>query len=158
MSAAADELSVTHGAISRQIRLLEEELGVALFVKEGRGVKLTDAGMRLSEVASDSFERLRSVCAELRRQAGGDAPFVLGCPGSLLARWFIPRLDRLNRDLPDLRLQLSASDGDLDPRRGGLDATLCFAAPPWPADMRVLELAVESIGRCSVRVHRASSS
>ncbi|MBD9514921.1 MULTISPECIES: LysR family transcriptional regulator [unclassified Pseudomonas] len=146
MSAAADELSVTHGAISRQIRLLEDELGVTLFIKEGRGVKLTDAGVRLSEVASDSFERLRSVSAELRRQAGGDAPFVLGCPGSLLARWFIPRLDRLNRDLPDLRLQLSASDGDLDPRRGGLDATLCFATPPWPTDMRVLELAVESIG------------
>lgn len=44
VSAAADELSVTHGAISRQVRLLEEELGVALFVKEGRGVKLTMPG------------------------------------------------------------------------------------------------------------------
>ncbi|MCY1425186.1 HTH-type transcriptional regulator TrpI [compost metagenome] len=118
---------------------------MALFVKEGRGVKLTDAGVRLSEVASDSFERLRSVCAELRRQSGQNAPFVLGCPGSLLARWFIPRLDRLNRELPDLRLQLSASE-ELDPRRAGLDATLWFAAPPWPADMQVFELAVERIG------------
>ncbi|MCP8462530.1 LysR family transcriptional regulator [Pseudomonas sp. ZM23] len=146
VSQAAEELSVTHGAVSRQIRLLEEELGVTLFVKDGRGVKLTDAGQRLSEVASDSLDRLRNVCAELRRQAGGDAPFVLGCPGSLLARWFIPRLDRLNRDLPDLRLQLSASEGEIDPRRAGLDATLCFAEPPWPADMQVHELAVERIG------------
>ncbi|KJS67111.1 MAG: LysR family transcriptional regulator, partial [Pseudomonas sp. BICA1-14] len=74
------------------------------------------------------------------------APFVLGCPGSLLARWFIPRLDRLNRDLPELRLQLSASEGELDPRKPGLDATLWYAEPPWPADMQVFELAVERIG------------
>ncbi|MEE9099412.1 MULTISPECIES: LysR family transcriptional regulator [Pseudomonas] len=146
VSPAADELSVTHGAVSRQIRQLEEDLGVTLFVKDGRGVKLTDAGQRLSEVASDSFERLRSVCSELRRQADGNAPFVLGCPGSLLARWFIPRLDRLNRDLPGLRLQLSASEGEIDPRRAGLDATLHFAEPPWPADMQVHELAVERVG------------
>jgi DNA-binding transcriptional LysR family regulator len=145
ISRAADELNVTHGAVSRQIRLLEDDLGVALFSKEGRGVKLTDDGARLREVAGEAFERLRSVCGELKRQRG-DAPFVLGCPGSLLARWFIPRLDRLNRDLPELRLQLSASEGELDPRRAGLDATLWFAEPPWPADMQVHELAAECIG------------
>ncbi|WP_374438399.1 LysR family transcriptional regulator [Pseudomonas panipatensis] len=142
---AAAELHVTHGAVSRQVRQLEEQLGVTLLVKDGRGVKLTDAGRRLGDAASDSFERLRRVCTELR-QSGSDAPFVLGCPGSLLARWFIPRLDRLNRDLPGLRLQLSASEGELDPRRAGLDATLWFAEPPWPADMQVFELAVERIG------------
>lgn len=145
ISRAADELHVTHGAVSRQVRLLEEELGVALFGKDGRGVKLTDAGQRLRDATGDAFERLRSVCADLQKRVE-DAPFVLGCPGSLLARWFIPRLDRLNRELPELRLQLSASEGELDPRRPGVDATLCFAAPPWPADMRVFELAAESIG------------
>jgi len=145
ISRAAEELSVTHGAVSRQIRLLEDDLGVALFSKEGRGVKLTDDGARLRDVASDAFERLRGVCGELKRQRD-DAPFVLGCPGSLLARWFIPRLDRLNRELPDLRLQLSASEGELDPRRAGLDATLWFAEPPWPVDMQVHELAAECIG------------
>lgn len=142
---AAVELHVTHGAISRQLKSLEDALGIALLEKDGRGVKLTDAGVRLRDVASDTFERLRSTCAELQRQTA-EAPFVLGCPGSLLARWFIPRLDRLNRELPDLRLQLSASEGDLDPRGAGLDATLWYAEPPWPADMRVFELAVESIG------------
>ncbi|MBT9528712.1 MAG: LysR family transcriptional regulator, partial [Pseudomonas sp.] len=145
VSLAADELHVTHGAVSRQIRALEAQLGVALFVKDGRGVKLTEAGMRLRDVAFDTFERLREVCAELQRQTR-DAPFVLGCPGSLLARWFIPRLDRLNRELPELHLQLSSSEGDLDPRRPGLDATLLFAEPPWPADMQVYELASEAIG------------
>jgi DNA-binding transcriptional LysR family regulator len=145
ISQAADELHVTHGAVSRQVRALEEHLGVALFSKEGRGLKLTDAGARLREVSTDLFSRLRSTCAELQ-QGQADAPLVLACPGSLLARWFIPRLDRLNRELPELRLQLSASEGDLDPRRAGVDATLWFAEPPWPADMQVFELAAERIG------------
>lgn len=145
VSRAAAELHVTHGAVSRQLRTLEEHLGVALLAKEGRGVKLTDAGQRLAAVAGEAFDALREVCFELR-EGREQAPFVLGCPGSLLARWFIPRLDRLQRDLPQLRLQLSASEGELDPRRPGLDATLWFAAPPWPADMQVFELAAERIG------------
>ena len=119
--------------------------GVSLFIKDGRGLKLTDAGLRLRDASSEAFERLRSVCAELT-QSTADAPFVLGCSGSLLARWFIPRLGRLNADLPDLRLHLSAGEGDLDPRRPGLDALLVFAEPPWPADMQVFELARECIG------------
>lgn len=145
VSQAAEQLHVTHGAVSRQLKVLEEHLGVALFVKEGRGLKLTDAGVRLRDASSDAFERLRGVCAELS-QSSADAPFVLGCSGSLLARWFIPRLGRLKADLPQLRLHLSAGEGDLDPRRPGLDALLVFAEPPWPADMQVHVLAQERIG------------
>ena len=145
VSLAADHLNVTHGAVSRQLKVLEEHLAVSLFVKEGRGLKLTDAGIRLRDASSEAFERLRNVCAEITH-SHDNAPFVLGCSGSLLARWFIPRLGRLNADLPDLRLHLSAGEGDLDPRRPGLDALLVFAEPPWPADMQVYELASERIG------------
>ncbi|NBB08689.1 LysR family transcriptional regulator [Pseudomonas sp. SLFW] len=145
VSQAAEQLHVTHGAVSRQLKVLEEHLGVSLFSKDGRGLKLTDAGVRLRDASGEAFDRLRSVCAELS-QGSADAPFVLGCSGSLLARWFIPRLGRLNADLPDLRLHLSAGEGDLDPRRPGLDALLIFAEPPWPSDMQVIELASERIG------------
>lgn len=145
VSQAAEQLNVTHGAVSRQLKVLEEHLGVSLFSKDGRGLKLTDAGIRLRDASADAFDRLRSVCAELSK-GSVDAPFVLGCSGSLLARWFIPRLSRLNAELPDLRLHLSAGEGDLDPRRPGLDALLVFAEPPWPADMQVFELASERIG------------
>jgi DNA-binding transcriptional LysR family regulator len=145
VSRAAEELHVTHGAVSRQIRVLEEQLGLGLFDKDGRGVKLTAAGLRLRDATSEAFERLRDTCATLRRETE-ERPFVLGCPGSLLARWFIPRLDRLQRELPELRLQLSASQGELDPRSAEVDATLLFAEPPWPADMQVFELAPERIG------------
>lgn len=120
-------------------------MGVALFVKDGRGIKLTDAGVRLRDASGEAFDRLRSVCAELSHDVS-EAPFVLGCSGSLLARWFIPRLGRLQADLPELRLHLSAGEGDLDPRRPGLDALLVYAEPPWPADMQVHVLAEERIG------------
>ena len=49
VSRAAEELHVTHGAVSRQLKVLEEHLGLSLFVKDGRGIKLTDAGVRLRD-------------------------------------------------------------------------------------------------------------
>lgn len=145
VSQAAEQLNVTHGAVSRQIRTLEEELGVSLFEKVGRGVQLTPAGRRLRDASREAFDGLRSACADIR-QAQAHAPFLLACPGSLLARWFIPRLDRLNSELPGFNLHLSASEGEMDPRKPGVSATLLFAEPPWPADMQVYELAKERIG------------
>lgn len=145
VSLAANELNVTHGAVSRQLNVLEEHLGLALFGKDGRGIKLTDAGVRLRDSAGEAFARISNTCVALKKQTR-DAPFVLACPGSLLARWFIPRLEKLNRELPELRLQLSASDVEHDPKLIDADAVLCFATPPWPAAMQVHELAVERIG------------
>ncbi|RPE81399.1 LysR family transcriptional regulator [Vulcaniibacterium tengchongense] len=145
VSRAAAELHVTHGAVSRQLRALEEALGTALFVRQGRGLALTPAGRRLHAAAETAFEPLRATWAELRRRPA-QAPLVLGCPGSVLARWMIPRLDRLGRELPDLRLHLAASETAPDPALTGLDAALLIAAPPWPREWRVHELAPERIG------------
>ncbi|MGH1448765.1 MAG: LysR family transcriptional regulator [Pseudomonadaceae bacterium] len=145
VSQAAQVLHVTHGAVSRQLRTLEAELGVALFEKAGRGVQLTPAGRRLRDASREALDSLRTVCAEIS-QNQASAPFLLACPGSLLARWFIPRLDRLNAELPELNLHLSASEGEMDPRKPGVSATLLFAEPPWPADMQVYPLLSERIG------------
>ena len=142
---AADELCVTHGAVSRQLKSLEAWLGVALVEKNGRGIKLTDAGRSLQHASDLAFEQLRQCCTELREQQR-NAPLVLACPGSFLARWFIPRLDRLQRELPQLRLQLSASEGALNPVRADVSATLCFAEPPWPQAVQRFDLAGELLG------------
>ena len=69
VSQAAEQLHVTHGAVSRQLKVLEEHLGVSLFVKEGRGLKLTDAGVRLRDASAEAFERLRDVCAEITQSS-----------------------------------------------------------------------------------------
>jgi DNA-binding transcriptional LysR family regulator len=145
MSRAAVELHVTHGAISRQIRALEAELGVPLFGREGRGIALTPAGRQLRDGAASAFAQLRRTCDKLRLETS-QAPLVLGCAGSVLARWVIPRLERLGRDLPDLKLHLSAVEDLPAPTLPGLDAALLLAEPPWPAEWQVHVLSPEQIG------------
>ena len=153
---AAGELHVTHGAVSRQVRLLEDELGVPLFTREGRGLRLTDAGRRLGEATGAAFAQIETAVRGLRR---GSEPGtrVIGCPGSLLARWMIPRLEQLRGDLPGLELHLSPHEGAFAPGLPGLDAAVLVAAPPWPAQWRVHVLAPERIGPVVDPRHPASA-
>lgn len=141
---AAAELHVTHGAISRQIRALEAEFGAALFGRAGRGLELTPAGRRLRDAASAALDQLRDGCNQLRRETAA-APFVLGCSGSVLARWMIPRLERMSHDLPGLNLNLSVIENAPANAMPGLDAALMLAEPPWPATWQVPVLAPERI-------------
>lgn len=142
---AANELHVTHGAVSRQIKALEGELGKALFTREGRGLALTPAGVRLRDATGAAFQQLQESWSDLRRDSARSA-LVLGCPGSVLARWVIPRLPRLSRELPELKLHLVVHEGDFDARLGGLDAALMLAEPPFDEGWQVHELAAERIG------------
>lgn len=144
-SRAAQELHVTHGAISRQIRTLEDSLGRPLFHRQGRGLVLTSAGQELASVAGMALEQLRETWQRLQRDSR-DAPLVLGCPGSLLARWVIPRMEALQADLPALRLHLAAQDSPFEATLPGLDAALLLAAPPWPGEWEVHTLATERTG------------
>ncbi len=142
---AAEELHVTHGAVSRHLRTLEAHLGCTLLRREGRGLAPTAAGQRLADAAGDAFSLLRDACARVRLDHER-APLVLGCPASVLARWMIPRLSRLDAELPTLRLHLSPQEAAPDTALSGLDAALLLAAPPWPASWDVRRLAPERIG------------
>ena len=154
VTTAADELSVTHGAISRQLKSLDTHFGVALFAKAGRGLVLTHHGTQLQSGVGDAFARLRDSCAALKHDVEV-APFTLACPGSLLARWLIPRLDRLHHELPELKLQVVVSDTDQPDQHSDASASLAFSEPPWPADVTVVELAPEQI--CAVASPRLAS-
>lgn len=145
VSQAAGELHVTHGAVSRHIRALEDALGRPLFVRDGRGLALTSDGQRLRNSAGEAFGVLQAGWTALQRGPRA-AALVLGCPGSLLARWVIPRLERLAADLPDLTLHLSAQEGSIDLAAAGLDAALLLGEAPWPAGWQVWPLAPERIG------------
>src|SRR5690606_37888125 len=145
LAAAAAELHVTHGAVSRQVKTLEDALGTAVFTRQGRGLALTAAGQRLAEAAAGAFEPLRRTWTGLRHPTAA-AALVLGCPGSLLARWMIPRMERLAADLPGLRLHLAASEATPDAGLSGLDAALLIGTAPWPQGWQVHRLARERIG------------
>ena len=142
---AARELHVTHGAVSRQIKALEGDLGKALFIRQGRGLGLTPAGEQLRDATGSAFQQLEDTCTDLRRQNTPSA-LVLGCPGSVLARWVIPRLPRLALELPDLNLHLVVHEGDFDARLSGMDAALFLGEPAHNENWQVHELATEHIG------------
>ena len=152
---AARELHVTPGAISRQLQVLETRFEVRLFGREGRQLVPTAAARHLAEAAGSAFSGISDAIARLQRTQG-QAPLVLGCPASVLARWIIPHLSQLETDLPDLRLHLSPRENVLDARLTGLDAALLLAEPPWPEPWKVRKLAAERIGPVLAAGHPAA--
>ncbi len=120
---AAEELHVTHGAVSRQIRLLEDALGLALFERRNRAVFLTDAGRQLFEVTRALFEQLATGLAKLRQPAA-DAPLVLSCEPTIAMMWLIPRLPDFQRAHPGVQVHLYAAGGAVDFAAQGVDVAL----------------------------------
>ncbi|WP_258129799.1 LysR substrate-binding domain-containing protein [Achromobacter anxifer] len=120
---AAEELHVTHGAVSRQIRLLEEALGMTLFERRNRAVFLTDAGRQLFDVTRALFEQLSAGLAKLRQPAA-DAPLVLSCEPTIAMMWLIPRLPDFQREYPAVQVHLYAAGGPVDFAAQGVDVAL----------------------------------
>lgn len=141
---AALSLSLTHGAISRAVRALEDELGVALFERRHRRVFLTDAGRKLYQAAQQAFGILEQTAQELYQQAQ-DAPIVLSCEPTLLMRWLIPRLPVFQLALPDINLQLVAGGGAFS-FSDGITVAIRRNDIDWDSNMHSAPLFVEKIG------------
>ena len=101
---AADALCVTEGAVSRHVKLLEEDLGVPLFRRLTRKVELTPAGRDLYPVISSA---LQSMADGVQRAAARALALKVACGPSLSIRWLVPRLERFRRLHPDIRVVLS---------------------------------------------------
>ncbi|MCG6207460.1 LysR substrate-binding domain-containing protein [Rhodopseudomonas sp. HC1] len=114
---ASLELGVTHGAISQQVRLLEDRLGApALFWRSTRRVTLTPAGTALLEEIGPALERISS--AVLRHRATrGEVPAAVLRVNALATfsmRWLLPRLRRFRDERPDIEVRLTTSNAPLD--------------------------------------------
>lgn len=102
--AAADELCVTRGAVSRHVKLLEDHLRVQLFRRTHNGVELTTAGERLLPVLSDAFGQ---IARETGRIAASASELRIICPPALSIRWLFPLLGQFRAAHPDIRLRLT---------------------------------------------------
>jgi LysR family transcriptional regulator, glycine cleavage system transcriptional activator len=122
-TAAAGELHVTHGAVSRQIATLEEELQVALFVRGTRGLKLTEEGAQLARGVGAAFDTLRSAVAQVRK-AGPASALRVSVPPTLAMWWLIPRMSALLHAHPHLRIDLTTSTEPVDFQRDLYDAAI----------------------------------
>src|SRR5271166_233924 len=122
---AAEELNVTHGAVSRQIRALEDWLGARLFVRTSRNAVPTRAGTDLLAEAGPALDRL--ACASLRVQSGAQARGLLHVSAlpTFAMRWLIPRLPQFQRDHPGLELRIVTASTPAEQFRMDVDAVIC---------------------------------
>lgn len=126
--AAAEELSLTQSAVSRQIQALEDEVGTALFLRHTRAVELTSAGAQLLRASSMALERVDSAVRQIRQSAGRKGVAITTW-ASFASMWLIPRLEAFQRDHPDIDIRIDATDNAVDLATSDVDLALRYAVP-----------------------------
>ena len=109
LTKAAGELNVTHGAVSHQIKALEQSLNVKLFERDGQRLKLTPHGAELLPAVSTAFDGIAAATARMTRPSSSGALSV-SCVPALLSLWVIPRLGSFTAQYPEIRLTLHGSN------------------------------------------------
>lgn len=127
---AAAELGMTQAAVSYQIKLLEERLGISLFHRMGRKVALTDKARVLAPVISRAFDEMRTGFAALTAEDSN--VLTISSHPSLSGQWLVPRLGDFQRRHPELAVRLDASDRLVDFAREGVDVALRGGLGDWP--------------------------
>lgn len=120
MSRAAEELAVTPGAVSQQIRQLEDFIGVDLFVRQGRSLEPTEAGRAAAVTASEAFDKLGQAVALMRRPTKRTRLTVSVAP-SFAGKWLAPRLYRFQEAFPGIEVWISADSERADLATGETD-------------------------------------
>lgn len=118
--AAADELSVTPGALSQQVKKLEDDLEIPLLVRQHRAIVPTDAGLRLQTGLTDAFLTIRE-SVEAVRPVTDSNTIVFACPPPFASKWLIPRLTELMEVQPDIDLRINASYKLIDYAQDNID-------------------------------------
>ena len=120
---AGEELFLTQSAVSRQIKELEDQLGVALFQRRHRALALTEAGHQFYSAASQALATMRAATDRLRAQSGRKALSVT-TTHSFAALWLIPRLAGFTREHPGVDVRITAETKVQELERDGLDVAL----------------------------------
>lgn len=128
---AAQELSVTPGAVSHQIKALEAELGKALFLRQHRGVQLTPEGETLLETLGSAFQDISRQLSRIR-QAGGEDAVTVGSTTSVAALWLSPTVIEFWRDHPDINVHQVTQDKPFDHARD-FDFFISYGRPNNPS-------------------------
>jgi LysR family transcriptional regulator, glycine cleavage system transcriptional activator len=128
---AAEELNVTHAAISHQIRSLESHLGIALFARNGRRVELTQEGARLADVVRSSLENLSDTIEALSPEHRART-LKLSVLQSFGSRWLLARLGSFAELHPEYELSIETSDRPASLTTEGIDIAIRFGVGPWP--------------------------
>jgi LysR family glycine cleavage system transcriptional activator len=128
---AAQELCVTQGAVSHQIKALEEELGRPLFERLPNQLRLTAAGTDYLQAIGLALDHIERATAALALR---DIParLSLSCSPNFSSKWLVPRLGDFARQHPQLELRLTQSEQHVNFLREDIDAAIRYGVGPWP--------------------------
>ena len=128
---AAEELGLSHGAVSHHIKSLEALLGVTLFTRDKHGMTPTEHGQRLSVHASEGFAHLAQGVEEVRARLIRSRVVTVSVLPAFAGRWLIPRLSGFHDLHPDVDVNVRASPVLADFSRDGIDIALRYGPGRW---------------------------
>jgi LysR family glycine cleavage system transcriptional activator len=149
---AAEELHLTHGAVSHQVRALEEHLGTALFARHGKRVALTAAGRGFAEKVRGALEDLAAAAQSVRTRH--DDRLSVSVLPSFASRWLMPRLIRFMDAHPTLEVNVTSSTALADFASEEIDVAIRFGRGPWPGLACEMFLEDEYFPVASPKLHR----
>jgi len=145
---AAAELNVTQTAISHQIRRLEEELGIPLFVRQNRSLVLTPAAQDYLPGIRAAFQDLRQATDRLLRK-DDDRVLTVSTLASFAAKWLLPRLASFQETHPEIDVRITTSMELVDFRKDNVDAAIRYGRGHWPGLRAIWLMADELFPVCS---------
>jgi DNA-binding transcriptional LysR family regulator len=125
---AADELFLTQSAVSKQVKQLEDQLGLPLFERKARALTLSGPGRALHAQTIDVLDRLQATVDMLQRETRGTELTVTMTTG-FASMWLIPRLGRFTARHPNVHVRISATTAVLDMQRDRIDVAIRFCPP-----------------------------
>ena len=131
--AAADEMALTQSAISRQIQALEDEVGVALFLRHSRAVELTGAGAQLLRTVAPALDGIDATVRQIRQTVGRKSVAITTW-ASFAAMWLIPRLEAFARAWPEIDIRIDTSDSVVDLDTTDVDLAIRYSRKMEDAD------------------------
>jgi LysR family glycine cleavage system transcriptional activator len=131
-SRAAVELGLTPAAVSHQIKETEDQLGMALFIRNSRSIRLTEAGVVFHEAAVEALDGLAKAVARAKKLSRGVMQLKLTMDGTFASKWMVPRLDRFRIKCPDIDLRFDISYDLRDFDQDDVDVAIRFGAGKYP--------------------------
>ncbi|NTG48146.1 LysR family transcriptional regulator [Agrobacterium rhizogenes] len=148
VTVAARELDLTQSAVSRQIKALEEQLGVELFVRERQTIRLTLAGDSYAREIREALRRISSASLDLRANPNGGTLNVAILP-TFGTRWLAPRLGDFLATNPGITINLVTRLSPFDFRLDSIDAAIHFGHPHWPGAELAFLMSERTVPACS---------
>src|SRR5262245_46137882 len=153
---AAEELFITQSAVSRQIRGLEDHLGVALFERRPRSLLLTERGRILHRAATEFLERLQETIERLRADSG-TPHLTVTTTGGFASLWLIPRLRTFTGLHPDVDVRISASYKTVNLERNLVDVAVRYCKAEEAPEGAVRLFGEELFPVCSPALQRENA-